>query len=110
MFSENIQFKFKLFVHHFVFMVIHHYSMDKDKTLLCQGVNEAVSACEGEVYVVTTKQQRFAGALLEHAGEQMHPTPPISWDIHVFLGIFRLFIGKFHLFIGKFHLFIDNFT
>ncbi|CAM9257385.1 unnamed protein product [Sphacelaria rigidula] len=32
------------------------------------GVNEAVSACKGEVYVVTTKQQRFASALLEHAG------------------------------------------
>lgn len=37
----------------------------------CQGVNEAVSACKGEVYVVTTKQQRFASALLEHAGEDI---------------------------------------
>lgn len=39
-----------------------------------QGVNEAVSACKGEVYVVTTKQQRFASALLEHAGENIRTT------------------------------------
>lgn len=36
-----------------------------------QGVNEAVAACEGELYVVTTKQQRFASALLEHAGKRL---------------------------------------
>ncbi|CAN0480581.1 unnamed protein product, partial [Discosporangium mesarthrocarpum] len=33
-----------------------------------EGVNEAVEACAGEVYVVTTKQKRFASALLKHAG------------------------------------------
>ncbi|CAN0473022.1 unnamed protein product, partial [Hapterophycus canaliculatus] len=36
-----------------------------------EGVPEAISACEGEVYVVTTKQTRFASALLEHAGERV---------------------------------------
>lgn len=35
-----------------------------------KGVPEAISACEGEVYVVTTKQTRFASALLDHAGER----------------------------------------
>eukprot|EP00904_Undaria_pinnatifida_P012979 jgi/Undpi1/8811/HiC_scaffold_25.g11273.m1 len=33
-----------------------------------EGVREAIAACKGEVYVVTTKQQRFASALLEYAG------------------------------------------
>ncbi|CAM9156056.1 unnamed protein product [Ectocarpus fasciculatus] len=33
-----------------------------------EGIPEAISACEGEVYVITTKQTRFASALLEHAG------------------------------------------
>ncbi|CAM9179474.1 unnamed protein product [Scytosiphon promiscuus] len=36
-----------------------------------EGVPEAITACEGEVYVVTTKQTRFASALLEHAGIQV---------------------------------------
>ncbi|CAN0568243.1 unnamed protein product, partial [Ectocarpus sp. 12 AP-2014] len=34
-----------------------------------EGIPEAISACTGEVYVITTKQTRFASALLEHAGE-----------------------------------------
>lgn len=60
---------------------------------LPQGVNEAVSACEGEVYVVTTKQQRFASALLEHAGEELEailkPFPPtLCWKC------FRDFVGE----------------
>ncbi|CAN0013321.1 unnamed protein product, partial [Ectocarpus sp. 13 AM-2016] len=33
-----------------------------------EGIPEAISACTGEVYVITTKQTRFASALLEHAG------------------------------------------
>ncbi|CAN0502693.1 unnamed protein product, partial [Laminaria digitata] len=33
-----------------------------------EGVREAIAACKGEVYVVTTKQRRFASALLEYAG------------------------------------------
>eukprot|EP00903_Cladosiphon_okamuranus_P008609 g8257.t1 len=33
-----------------------------------EGIPEAITACEGEVYVVTTKQTRFASALLDHAG------------------------------------------
>eukprot|EP00752_Nemacystus_decipiens_P005663 g5125.t1 len=33
-----------------------------------EGIPEAITACKGEVYVVTTKQSRFASALLEHAG------------------------------------------
>ncbi|CAN0392305.1 unnamed protein product [Pylaiella littoralis] len=36
-----------------------------------EGVSEAISACQGEVYVVTTKQTRFANALLDHAGIQV---------------------------------------
>lgn len=35
-----------------------------------KGVPEAITACNGEVYVVTTKQTRFASALLDHAGER----------------------------------------
>ncbi|CAM9843838.1 unnamed protein product [Choristocarpus tenellus] len=35
-----------------------------------QGVGEAVSACWGELYVVTTKQKRFASVLLKKAGER----------------------------------------
>ena len=39
-------------------------------------MRDAIAACEGETYVVTTKQQRFANALLEHAGEPADASLP----------------------------------
>ena len=47
-----------------------HLVMSQTGCSAAKGIPEAISACEGEVYVVTTKQTRFASALLDHAGER----------------------------------------
>jgi hypothetical protein len=48
-----------------------------------EGVPDAVKSCMGDAYIITTKQQRFACALLEHAGLGKEFPPEKVSTMHV---------------------------